>query len=145
MKWHWVYNYNSDFKPHAIPDPLIDGVTTNLKLRGVEEVVIEEFENRTIRLSPPLSLELTFDHLHKIELQNLKIEIASVYVEDVLTSLEELPIRKEIGIDYFKLHCKFRCLCLTPELREEFISKLKELLPEANAIREAISLNDVFN
>lgn len=140
MKWYWVTAKNYDCKSHAIPEELVDGVINNMLERGVAGM--NKTSTKAISFDLP-GIAYIHRHMHTIQVDGLEIDIPATDVEEILEKAENLSVRNEIGKSYYKLHGFHRCICLTPEQRQELVDALKAILPEANAIASAE--NEEFN
>jgi hypothetical protein len=142
MKWIWASAVHYDYKSHAIPEPLVDGVLDNLSSRGCRGMNTETIPDDGISFDLPGVISVD-RNMHDIQITGLKISIPSTDVATFFSMLNSLEERNEIGTKYYKLHGFHRCICLTPELKDELVEALKAVLPEAMAIADVE--NEEFN
>lgn len=134
MKWHWVIDNNYEWMSHAISETLLTPVMESLHERGLLNYKVDEIVD-------PLSFDLpgmaSMDRKElKVEIDGLTIEMPCTDWELIHGMLKRREVRTDAAAPYFKLHGFLRCICLTPEQRDEMLAQMAAQMQEANAFRE---------
>lgn len=130
MTWRWLVF--DEAKSHAVPLTLRNTIVADLKGRSCRL--------KTEVALPDLSLDyggaiITTAPREKVQLDGLRVSIWCDEVGLMAADMRRLEPRHVVGRinPYFKFHGAYNCLVLTPQLREEMISKLITLEPNATA------------
>lgn len=127
MRWHFL-SYGDEAKAHVVPESRREAIVADLAARGC--VVAAEKE----------TAEAGIDHggmafagrpWVDVDLDGLKFSVPCDCIRDFLVELLRLQPRMASGLLYFKLHCRWNCIVLTPEQREQLLALWTAALPDA--------------
>lgn len=127
MNWYFAW-WNL-----LIPEPLLPGLLRHLEENGE---AIEDIETPCDLVEEPHVLDypgmcMGQRHLHDISFGGITVCIPSVDFAQMFREIRDLPIKHEGGIPHVRLYTMVRCLCLTPELREQMLAEMSKQLQSA--------------
>jgi hypothetical protein len=131
--WYFVKQAEYKMKCHCVPSMLRKGIVQSLLDRGIEPPIesTKRIKKWCFDIPGPCFTDRSWHDLH---IPGLTVEVPSTDVEFMRDRLAGLQPRSEFGTPYYKLHDGTRCLCLTPEMRDQLLTELNRVLPEARAI-----------
>lgn len=131
--WYFVHQAEFKMKPHCVPSMLRKGIVESLLTRGIEPPIesTKRIKGWSLDIPGPC---MSNRHIHDLHLPGLRVQVPSTDVAVLRGVLANLKQRCEFGIPYFKMHDGSRCLCLTPEMRNQLLVEMDRVLPEAQAI-----------
>lgn len=132
MKTVWFAVRSDDWKLHAVSEGLVDDLVAEMRARGsLGETTRHPIETYG------LDREGMCDVRRPVEtfaFYGLDFEVPSEHVAHFRRQLLELPRRKfASGAPYFKLHCWWNCVVLTPAQRRSLLRALRAKLDGAEA------------
>ncbi len=143
----WVVISSDDWKPHATPDVFADALVAEMHARGVKG----EISRRPISTYGLDRGGMCYVRrpLEEFSFGGLQLKVPSEYVSHFYDRLAELSPRKFGQQTYYKLHCSWSCIVLTPVLRRRLLRALRCRIDKAEAKATAFyagkkSLNSVL-
>lgn len=131
----WVVISSDDWKSHATPVIFVDALIAEMHERGFKG----EIDRR-------LLVEYGLDRggmcfvnrpLETFLFNGLVFTIPSEHVDYFYNALTELTPRKFGSRTYYKLHCYYSCIVLTPTLRRQLLRSLRRRVDRAEAVATA--------
>lgn len=149
MRWHWVadkFTNKKQWVSHAIPEVLYKAVMESLHQRGFhyyETTELVEGDRVVIDLPGMIMMNREF---RGVNIDGLTIEIPCTDWEVLYSVLAKSEVRTDAALPYYKLHGWHRCICLTPQHRDNMLQAMDKLMVEVNLQREIENrhFNDAF-
>lgn len=132
MNWYFVW-WNV-----LIPEPLLPGLQSHM----MEHEEPEGAETPCSLVGPdvhvldypgPFSMNR---NLHDIYIRGLHLKIPSTDLSEMFKEVQGLSLRKEGCIPHYRFYSMVRCLCLTPELRDELLWEIGKQISVAVEIAD---------
>jgi len=134
MKWYFLTDWNWG-KGHLVSDTLRGPIIENLKKRGMSPHS-EERSQFAIDLPGMCLADRSWT---EVRVGGLTVAAPTAELSTFYGRLDDLGVRKEIGVPYYKLHSWLSCLVLTREQRDQLLHQWVDLLDMADAIASAES------
>lgn len=111
-----------------IPEPLLPGLTDHLMENEVPQEVTDDIcsligpdDEHMLDYPGPCSMNR---NLHDVQVGGLNLKIPSTDFSTMFKEVAGLPLVREGGVPHYRFYSMVRCLCLTPELRDELLREM---------------------
>lgn len=81
----------------------------------------------------PCSMNRT---LHDVQVGGLNLKIPATDFSTMFKEMKGLSLKNEGGVPHYRFYSMVRCLCLTPELRDELLREMGKQIPAAVEIAD---------
>ena len=120
MDWNIIYSAN--WKPHAVSVSFADALVAEMHERGFEgEIVRQPLTKYGLDRGGMCRADRPVE---RFAFTGLDFGVTSEYVAHFHRQLDGLSPRKFGARTYYKLHCHWSCLVLTPALRQQLLRAL---------------------
>lgn len=129
---------------HYLPEKLRDAIHQDLVNRDLKYLRVTKLKPNEKVYIDLGGMVMADRHIRSIDIDGVSIQIPSSHIPMALPHIVGSTFRTLSGIRYYKHHFWFRrCICLLEDQHDRFVTHLREILPECEAIEAAE--NELFN